>query len=166
MEQQEVTSLVASDLSAAFDTVDHAILLDILNHKYGIEGNALKWFDQYLHPRSFKVTVNGIYSTERDLDVSMPQGSCAGANIFNLYCSPLSELIPPNLQLSGFADDHSVRKSFKAADRQMELNTILELEDCMINIKLWMDQARLKMNPSKTEFINFGSRQQLAKMHT
>ena len=45
----------------------------------------------------------------------------------------------------------------------MEHNTISELEGCMINIKSWMDQTRLKMNPSKTEFINFGSRQQLAK---
>ena len=155
--------MVALDLSTAFNMVNHAILLDILNHKYGIVGKALKCFNQYLRPRSFKVTVNGTYSTERDLDVSMPQGSCAGANIFNLYCSPLSEVIPPNLQLSGFADDHSVCKSFKAVDRQMEHNTISELEDCMINVKSWMDQTRLKMNPSKTEFINFGSRQQLAK---
>ena len=51
----------------------------------------------------------------------------------------------------------------KAMDRQMEHNTISELEGCMINIKSWMDQTRLKMNPSKIEFINFGSRQQLAK---
>ena len=80
MEQQEVTSLVALDLSAVFDMANHAILLDILNHKFGIEGEALKWFEQYLHPRSFKVTVNGTYSSERDLDVNMPQGSCAGAN--------------------------------------------------------------------------------------
>ena len=41
--------------------------------------------------------------------VSVPQGSCAGANIFNLYFSPLHEVIPPDLQLSGFADDHSVK---------------------------------------------------------
>ena len=114
MEKQEVTSLVALDLSAAFDTVNHAILLDILNHKFGIEGEALQWFDQYLCPRSLKVTINSTYSTEHDLDVSVPQGSCAGANVFNLYCSPLSEEIAPNLQLSGFADDHSVHKSFKA----------------------------------------------------
>ena len=56
MEQQEVTSLVALDLSTVFNTVNHAILLDILKHKYGIEGEALKWFDQYLCPRSFKVS--------------------------------------------------------------------------------------------------------------
>ena len=44
-----------------------------------------------------------------------------------------------------------------------ELDTITKLEECMTNIKSWMDQTRLKMNPSKTEFINFGSRQQLIK---
>ena len=117
MERQHIMSLVALDLSAAFDTVDHAILLDILNNKYGIEGEALQWFDQYLCPRSFKVTINGTYSMERDLEVSVPQGSCAGANIFNLYCSPLIDGISPCLQLNSFADDHSVCKSFRAGDR-------------------------------------------------
>ena len=66
MEAQSITSLVALDLLAAFDTVDHEILLSILSFKYGIKSNALKWFDQYLRPRSFKVTVNGVYSKDRD----------------------------------------------------------------------------------------------------
>ena len=110
MEKQSITSLVALDLSAAFDTVDHNTLLHILNAKYGIEDTALKWFDEYLRPRAFKVTINGQYSKPRDLAVSVPQGSCAGANIFNLYCSPLQDVVPSSLQLSGFADDHSVRR--------------------------------------------------------
>ena len=50
MEKQSITSLVALDLSAAFDTVDHNTLLHILNAKYGIEDTALKWFDEYLRP--------------------------------------------------------------------------------------------------------------------
>ena len=135
MEKQHITCLVALDLSAAFDTVDHQTLLAILKHKFGLEKTALQWFDQYLRPRSFKVTINGKESSERDLTVSVPQGSCAEANIFNLYCSPLHEVIPPDLQLSGFADDHSVRKSFKASDREEELNTVTLIEACMLNIK-------------------------------
>ena len=53
------------DLSAAFDTVDHEILLTILKCKFGLEHDALKWFDRYLRPRSYKVIVNGKYSRER-----------------------------------------------------------------------------------------------------
>ena len=163
MESQSITALVMLDLSAAFDMVDHDILLSILSNKYGIRGKALQWFDQYLRPRSFKVTINGVYSNDRDLTVSVPQGSCAGANIFNLYCSPLQEVVPEDLQLSGFADDHSIRKAFKASNRQDETNTIAKLQECLISIKHWMDETRLKMNPSKIEFIYFGNAKQLQK---
>ena len=166
MEAQSITSLVVLDLSAAFDTVDHEILLSILSSKYGVKSNALKWFDQYLRPRSFKVTVNGVYSKDRDLMVSVPQGSCVGANIFNLYCLPLQDVVPEDLQLSGFADDHSVRKTFKAGNTYEETTTISKLESCLLSIKQWMDQARLKMNPSKTEFIHFGNAPQLHKCIT
>ena len=88
MENQSTTSLIAMDLSAAFDTVDHDILLTILKCKFSLEHEALKWFDRYLCLRSYKVIVNGKYSREIDLSVSVPQGNCAGANIFNLYCAP------------------------------------------------------------------------------
>ena len=163
MESQSITALVTLDLSAAFDTVDHDILLSVLSSKYGIKGKALQWFDQYLRPRSFRVAVKGVYSKDRDLTVSVPQGSCTGANIFNLYCSPLQEVIPEDLQLSGFADDHSVRKTFKASNRLDEENTKIRLQECLISIKKWMDETRLKMNPSKTEFIYFGNTKQLQK---
>ena len=163
MEKQHVTCLVALDLSTAFDTVDHPTLLSVLKCKFGLENNAIQWFDQYLRPRSFKVTINGKNSSDKDLSVSVPQGSCAGANIFNLYCSPLHKVIPPDLQLSGFADDHSVRISFKASNREEEFNTVTSMEACMLNIKNWMDEMRLKMNPSKMEFIYFGFAKQLTK---
>ena len=163
MEKESITSLVVIDLSAAFDTVDHNILLHILNAKYGIEDTALKWFDQYLRPRAFKVTMNGEYSKPRDLTVSVPQGSCARANIFNLYCLPLQDMVPNSLQLSGFADDHSVRIEFKARDRDGERETICIIERCMLNIKQWMDETHLKMDTAKTEFIYFGNQCQLDK---
>ena len=117
-EKQSITALIANDLSEALDTVDHAILLKILTNKYGIYDKALDWFDQYLHPRAFKDVIEGKYSNPHDLTVSVPQGSCARAGIFILYCSPLSEVVPDNLHLSGFADDHSIRKTFKAGNQE------------------------------------------------
>ena len=128
MEKRSITALVVMDLSAAFDTVDHNILLTILRTKYGIEDKALKWFNSYVCPRSYMVTVDGKYSREVILDISVPQGSCAGANIFNLYCSPLKEVVPDNLHISGFADDHSIRSYFKANNRQQELEVKYQQE--------------------------------------
>ena len=120
-EKQSITSLVAIDLSAAFDTVDHTILLNILNCKFGLTGKALKWFDSYLRPSSFKVLVdNNHQSKEKSLEVSVPQGSCAGANLFNIYCSPLEDVVPADLQLSGFVDDHSIRGTYKAGNKHQE----------------------------------------------
>ena len=86
-----------------------------------------------------------------------------GASIFNLYCLTLHEAIPKNLTLSGFADDHSVRKSFKAGSTADETETIHSLESCMLKVKSWMDSMQLKMNPNKMEFIYFGNRPQLEK---
>ena len=163
-ENQSIMSLVAIDLSAAFNTVNHTILLDILNNKFGVTDKALKWFDSYLRPRSFKVAIDKeYYSKEHNLEVSVPQGSCAGAGLFNLYCAPLDDVVPKDLQLSGFADDHSIRKAFKAGDTQSERSTKDTMETSMLKIKHWMDTMHLKMNPSKTEFIYFGNRVQLKK---
>ena len=57
----------------------------------------------------------------------------------------------------------SVRKEFKAGSTEQERNTVQTLETCMLNVKSWMDAVRLKMNPTKTEFIYFGNRPQLHK---
>ena len=72
-------------------------------------------------------------------------------------------MVPNNLQLSCFADDDSVRNTFKASDRNAEVDTKANVEQCMLNIKQWMDAAHLKMNPTKTEFIYFGHTAQLKK---
>ena len=148
--------MVVIDLSAAFNTVDHTILLDVLKCKFDIKDKALKWFNSYLRPRSFKVVIGDSYSKNINLTVSVLQGGYAGVNIFNLYCSSLQETIPPSLSISGFTDDHSISDTYKAPDINAEISTTQCIVDCMPKIKHWMDQMPLKMNPSKTEFIYFG----------
>ena len=72
-------------------------------------------------------------------------------------------MVPKDLQLSGFADNHSVRRPFKANNRKEESETQTSLENCLLIVKRWMDEARLKMNPAKTEFIYFGNTKQIQK---
>ena len=113
MEEQHITMMVILDLSAAFDMVDHNILLKILENQYGVEETALKWFNSYLRPRSFKVCIGDEYSKFQKLIFRMPQGSCSGANIFTCYCSLINKKVQKLVSVNGFADDHSLQKNIE-----------------------------------------------------
>ena len=84
-----VTPLIALDLSAAFDTVNHGVLLKVLQNRFGIKDLALNWFRSYLSNRKITVQINDCFSDELDLPFSVPQGSCAGPVLFNMYASTL-----------------------------------------------------------------------------
>ena len=86
MENQLVTAIVILDLSAAFDTVDHDILL---GKCFGIVGAARTWYESYLKPKRFRVAVEDKISQPRQLDYSVPQGSVQGAFLFIAYASTL-----------------------------------------------------------------------------
>ena len=118
MEQQKVTALVTVDLSAAFDTVDHDILLNVLNKYYGITGTALKWFESYLRPRGLQVSINNDLSSIKDLTFSVPQGSCAGPVLYSLYAATLQEVIPATVAIHGYADDHAFKSSFSTSRKK------------------------------------------------
>ena len=64
MENKNITCLCAIDRSAAFDTIDHNILLSVLKSRFGVEGTALEWFNNYLRPRSCKVNIGKAYSAQ------------------------------------------------------------------------------------------------------
>ena len=178
MEHQKATNLMAIDLSSAFDTMDFSCLTQVLQDRFGIKGKALCWFENYLHPRFCKVNVGCTYSSDRELKCSVPQGSCAGPILYTVYaltleeviCGPESEVLSPNndsltpkVDLNGFTDNHALKNSFKAGDLEAECTCILTLESTAGNVKMWMDQNRLKMNDEKTEFIVFASHQLLPR---
>ena len=75
MDCGKVTALILLDLSAAFDTVNHTILLHRLENWFGITGLALQWFKSYLKCRSQSVSVNGLLSEPSKLDCGVPQGA-------------------------------------------------------------------------------------------
>ena len=166
MEKQQVMAVVLLDLSAAFDTVDHQILLDILSNNFGISGNALKWYQSYLSDKSFTVVINGKSSEKKNLTFSVPQGSTSGANLFSIYCYTLGLVVNKDIAIQGFADDHSFRTQFNPNSRQDKGRAIALLEQTFAATKIWMDNMRLKLNPDKTEFILLGNHVQLAKCST
>ena len=144
MEKQLVTATVKLDLSAAFDTVDHDLLLDVLEKRFGIVGTARRWYESYLVPRKFRVAIQDKVSQPRQLDCSVPQGSIQGAFLFIVYVSTLDQIIDSNqLTLNRFADEYSVRRAFKPSklDHKQEQNTIAIMEQSMQDIKVWMDQV-------------------------
>ena len=84
VDKQEVILLVLLDLSAAFDTVDHNSLINILESDFGICGDVLEWFRSYLTGRVQRVIVNQQSSKTFNLNYGVPQGSCLGPVLFLL----------------------------------------------------------------------------------
>ena len=72
MEKKEITTVIILDMSAAFDTVDHNLLLTILQNRYGITDTTLQWYESYLRPRGMSVCINDAYSSIRALKYSIP----------------------------------------------------------------------------------------------
>ena len=80
------------DLSAAFDTVDHALLLNILKFKFRISGSALRWLKSFLSGRTQRVRVGDCLSDSLVVDFGVAQGSVLGPLLFNLYCSSINDV--------------------------------------------------------------------------
>ena len=85
MDNGEVMLLVMLDMSAAFDTIDHNILIDILKNDFGVVDNALKWFRSYLANRKQHVVIDRCKSSEFMAATGVPQGSCLGPVLFLFY---------------------------------------------------------------------------------
>ena len=124
----------------AFNTVDHDLLLNILEKKFGITDNTKQWYHNYIRSRKFRVIIGKDKSEPRQLDYSVPQGSIQGAFLFISYASKLDETIK-DLTIKGYADDHSIRKTLKLShlDHQPDLNTVPILGKSMRDIKSWID---------------------------
>ena len=91
-EEQKGILLTGLDLSAAFDTVDHNILIMVLKNMYGIGGLALEWFKDYLRNRAVQVLIGNGVSEAVEIPFTLPQGSCAGPVLCNMYSSMMGKL--------------------------------------------------------------------------
>ena len=105
-DQKRSVILLILDLSAAFDSVDHCILLSRLSRRFGVGGTALAWFRLYLGDRTQFVNTNGSTFERRVLQFGVPQGSALEPLFFSLYTSPLSDIASKReLSFHFYADD-------------------------------------------------------------
>ena len=158
MDNDKVTALTLLDLSAAFDTIDHSILLQRLHRYFRISGPALRWFKSFLSDRYQSINISGTLSRPHHLPFGVPQGSVLGPVLFSLYTTSLSQVIANrNLSHHLYADDTQVYISLSQPNVQESLST---LSDCLTDILSWMESSKLKLNPDKTYLIIIGTKQQ------
>ena len=153
--------LVLLDLSAAFDTVDHDILLDRLENWVGLSGTVLDWFASYLKDRDYFVSIGNFKSEQTKITCGVPQGSILGPPLFNIYMLPLAQIIENNnISYHNYADDTQLYISMSQGDH----GPIQALGKCMEQITEWMCQNFLQLNRDKTEVLIFGPKEESLKI--
>ena len=145
---KRLVSLVALlDLSAAFDTIDHNILLMRLQHTFGFNGTVLDWFSSYLTSRTQTVCIDNIMSEASALSFGVPQGSVLGPVLFSLYTQPLSDVIESHkCSYHKFADDTEISKN---GSLDSFASTKETGQSCIIDVLSWMNSNKFKLNPEK-----------------
>ena len=138
--QTQVTLLVFLDLSAAFDTVDHDILLRRLEYNFGIKDQAVTWLKSYLSNRSQRIVIRQCKVGQFDLKFGVPQGSCLDPMLFSLYTSELFDVISQHLPTAhSYADDTSICLAFNPNDDSNQDAAIAAMEACLCDIRNWIN---------------------------
>lgn len=147
--------LLLLDLSAAFDTVDHATLIQRLCDRYGVSGRALNWFESYLSGRSQSVTVGDVASDSSAVVMGVPQGSVLGPTLFSTYSGPIYHIsVRHGINSQLYADDTDFYAKFELDPEHLnQKETYGRLAGCVDETRAWMKRNKLKFNDDKSELL-------------
>jgi hypothetical protein len=158
IDAKRVVLLALLDLSAAFDTIEHNILINRLEKRFSVSNTALQWFNSYLRGWTSQVDVAGKLSDPITTEFGVPQGSVMGPLLFTAYIRPISDIaICHGIGYHIYADDTQLYISFDPRIPGDMERALSALSRCIHEIKAWMSANCLKLNDSKTEFFVAGS---------
>ena len=150
-----MTLLVLLDLSAAFDTVHHDILIARLKNDLGIEGDALSWLISYLSDRSQRISINGGTSRKFPIVYGVPQGSCLGPLLFTVYTRKLFQVVKKHLpKIHCYADDTQLYLSFCPSSSVNAEVAVESMNDCIADIRNWMISDKLMLNDDNSKWTD------------
>ena len=165
MEKSSLTCLLSLDISAAFDALDHQVLLARAEEIFGISGPALAWLRSFLTNRQCFVSLGDSANMNSQLSTvtsGVPQGSTLGPLLFSMFVSPLGKIVDDNGGICHqYADDTQLYMRLEPG-----LSNINSLSKCADSVATWFLQNGLKLNPSKTDSIIFGTAQRLKNVAT
>ena len=153
LDEKKCGILIMLDLSAAFDTVVHRLLIEDLK-LVGVEGDALQYMESYLSNREYCVQIGRKFSERKILERGVPQGSILGPLLFCIYTRELASLLEElGVQFRLFADDTQIYLTFINVDVTSRI-----INEVLRRVKEWMDKKQLRLNENKTEFMVFSSK--------
>lgn len=154
MDKSKLVGAVMLDFSAAFDIINHSLLINKLQC-YGFSPRATSWFKHYLTDRKQCVFFNGSYSNQIIIDCGVPQGSCLGPLLYTIFTNDLP-LCVKDVNIVMYADDTTLY--WAATSEQSVTET---LSSALTDVNNWVQHNQLVLNIAKTKSIVFGSRHRL-----
>ena len=157
IDRGRLTGMIFLDLTKAFDTIDHDVMLNKLLD-LGFSDTALVWFRAYLSNRTQSVCVNGVLSDPQSIEFGVPQGSLLGPLLFITYINDLPSVVM-NCEIQLYADDTLL---FYSGDSISDIE--FHLSQDLNNMINWLENNFLFLNYAKTKVMLVGTHQRLARV--
>ena len=153
VDNKRLTTLVLFDLSKAFESVDHSILLKKISN-IGVSNKALSWFESYISDRKQFVCIGSAVSKVLPSTHGVLQGAILSPLLFCIYINDLSR-VPQSSEMESFVDNCKI---FMSLSIEVIANAKLNIEEHLKSVATWFFQNKLLINPKKTKLLVIGTR--------